>query len=129
MSQNTATVFLVDDDASVRKALKRLIHAAGYGVETFEDAAAFLEGYAAPRARACLVLDIRMPGMSGLELQQALNGTGRALPIVFITGHGDEDARSQALAFGAVDVLHKPLDERVLLEAIERALRRGGWPQ
>ena len=129
MTENDATVFLVDDDASVRKALRRLIRAAGYDVETFEDAGAFLQQHGVARPRACLLLDIRMPGMSGLELQQALSGTGRALPIVFITGHGDEDARAQALACGAVDVLYKPLDERVLLEAIERALRRAGWPQ
>ena len=118
-----ATVFLVDDDASVRKALKRLISASGYVVEAFEDAAAFLQQNPVARPRACLVLDIRMPGMSGLELQQRLNGTGRALPIVFITGRGDEKDHAQAFASGAVDVLAKPLDELVLLEAIARALR------
>jgi FixJ family two-component response regulator len=120
-----ATVFIVDDDASVRRALQRLIRAAGYHVEAFDNAAAYLGKATPPPARCCLVLDIRMPGMSGLDLQRALNGTARAVPIIFITGHGDDDARSQALGAGAVDVLYKPLDEHVLLEAIERALGRG----
>ena len=122
MTQNPATVFLVDDDASVRKALGRLIRAAGYGVESFEDAATFLERHAAPRPQACLVLDIRMPGMSGLELQQTLDDTGRALPIVFITGY--EDATGRTVTSCSGEVLCKPLDERVLLQAIERALAR-----
>ncbi len=118
-------VFLVDDDASVRKALQRLIRAAGYEVESLADAAAYLMRSAPCVTPACLVLDIRMPGMSGFELFSAIAGTPRALPIVFITGHGDEDIRAQALASGAVDVLFKPLDETILLGAIERALGEG----
>jgi FixJ family two-component response regulator len=126
--EDRATVFIVDDDASVRKALQRLIRAAGYQVEAFDHAAAYLDCAAPVPARACLVLDIRMPGMSGLDLQRALNGSPRALPIIFITGHGDEDARHQALRAGAVDVLYKPLDEKVLLDAIERALAASDLP-
>jgi FixJ family two-component response regulator len=115
------TVFLVDDDASVRKALQRLIRAAGYDVESFPDAAGYLAS-PAPSLPACIVLDIRMPTMSGFELQSAIAGTSRALPVVFITGHGDEAVRSQALEAGAVDVLFKPIDEEELVSAIEKAL-------
>ncbi len=117
------TVILVDDDSSVRKALHRLIHAAGYTVESLPDGAAYLAREPVP-APACLILDIRMPGMSGLDLQDAIAGTPRSLPIVFITGHGEEEVRNRALASGAVDVLFKPLDETTLLAAIERALGR-----
>lgn len=114
-------VFLVDDDPAVRKGLDRLIRAGGYEVELLADGASYL-ACPAPTSPACLVLDIRMPGMSGFELQTAIAGTPLALPVVFITGHGDEDVRNQALASGAVDVLFKPLDEGTLFEAIERAL-------
>jgi FixJ family two-component response regulator len=115
------TVFLVDDDPSVRKALQRLIRAAGYDVESFPDAAGYLAAEP-PSAPACMVLDIRMPAMSGFELQSAIAGTSRALPVVFITGHGDETVRTQALEAGAVDVLFKPIDEEELVSAIEKAL-------
>ena len=118
---NAGKVLVVDDDASVRKSLRRLIRAAGYDVETLEDAAAYLER-AAERPPACLILDIRMPGMSGLDLLRVVAGTPRALPIVLISGHGDEEVRAQALDAGAVDVLYKPLDETTLLAAIDQAL-------
>jgi len=114
-------VILIDDDAPVRKALERLIRAAGYDVTSLADGPAYL-ALPAPDSPACLVLDIRMPGMTGFDLQAAVFGTRRALPIVFITGHGDEDVRAQALATGAVDVLFKPIDETALVRAIERAL-------
>jgi len=116
-------VFIVDDDASVRKALGRLVRAAGYEVELFGCASEFL-AREAPPPPACLLLDVRMPGMSGLELQQTIGGTQRDLPIVFITGHGDESIREKTLAAGAVDVLHKPVDDRILLAAIDKALSR-----
>ncbi len=116
-------VFLIDDDASVRKALHRLLRAAGYDVEAFDGASGFL-ARSAPALPACLVLDIRMPGMSGIELQRAIQGTSHDLPIIFITGHGDEDERDLAVASGAIDVLPKPLDQDVLIEAIERGLKR-----
>jgi FixJ family two-component response regulator len=119
------TVFLVDDDPSVRKALERLIRSEGYDVQLLADAASYL-ARAAPGGPACLLLDIRMPGMSGFDLQRAIAGTPLAIPVVFITGHGDEDVRSQALASGAVDVLFKPLDEASLFAAIERALATPG---
>jgi FixJ family two-component response regulator len=117
----TGRVLLVDDDPAVRKALRRLIHGAGYHVEAFADAAGYLKARAA-QPPACLVLDIRMPVMNGFELQARIAGTSHALPIVFITGHGDEDVRAQALASGAIDVLVKPIDEAVLIAAIEKAL-------
>ena len=116
------TVFLVDDDPSVRKALQRLIRCAGYEVELLADAAAYLAGSAPRASPACLLLDIRMPGMSGFDLQTAIAGTDHALPIVFITGHGDEQVRAHGLAAGAVDVLFKPLDQALLFGALSRAL-------
>src|SRR5262245_59862619 len=115
------TVFLVDDDASVRRALERLIRVAGYDVEAFADAASYLAADP-PTEPACIVLDIRMPAISGFELQSAIAGTPRALPVVFITGHGDDSVRVQALRAGAVDVLFKPIDEEQLVSAIEKAL-------
>ena len=116
-------VFIVDDDASVRKALGRLVRAAGYEVEIFASAIDYL-AREPPQPPACLLLDIRMPGMNGPELQRAIAGTERALPIVFITGHGDDSVCSQVVAAGAVDVLYKPLDDVVLLSAIEQAVWR-----
>jgi FixJ family two-component response regulator len=89
----------------------------------FSGAAEYL-ARSAPERPACLVVDIRMPGMTGLELQQAIDGTRMSLPVVFITGHGDDAIREQTLAAGAVDVLYKPVDDDVLLAAIEQALRR-----
>src|SRR4029079_1768847 len=123
MTSPAPLVFIVDDDASVRKALGRLVRAAGYEVELFGCASEFLARELSIRP-ACLLLDVRMPGMSGIELQQTLEGTQRDLPIVFITGHGDEAVREKTLAAGAVDVLYKPVDDHVLLSAIEMALWR-----
>jgi FixJ family two-component response regulator len=123
MTPPNATVLVIDDDASVRRALQRLLRAAGYSVQAFPSAAVYLEEPASAPP-ACLVLDVRMPGMTGIELQQKLRGTARDLPIVFVTGHGDDEIRSQALGGGAVEFLNKPLDEAVLLAAIERALER-----
>jgi len=114
-------VFVVDDDASVRKSLCRLIRAGGYEVEALEHAGLYLL-CSAPIPPVCMLLDIRMPDINGLELQEIIAGTARDLPVVFITGHGDDDIRARALSAGAVDVLFKPLDEGVLFEAIDRAL-------
>ena len=114
-------VLVVDDDASVRKGMFRLMRAAGYDVETLDGAAAYL-ARGVERRPACLVLDIRMPGMSGLDLLRVVAGTARALPVVFISGHGDDEVRAQALAAGAVDFLYKPLDEATLLAAVDQAL-------
>ena len=118
-----ATVFLVDDDPSVRKALTRLIKSAGYDVKAFASARDFLDS---PRAEnvACLVLDIRMPGLSGMDLQRELNTANTALPIIFITGHGDIPTSVKAMKAGATDFLPKPVKEIDLLKAIEQALAR-----
>jgi FixJ family two-component response regulator len=117
-------VCIVDDDASVRKALGRLVRAAGYEVELFCCASEYLAREEPPPRPACLLLDVRMPRMTGLELQRTIEGTQRAVPIVFITGHGDETIREQALSAGTVDVLYKPIDDQVLLAAIAEALSR-----
>lgn len=114
-------ILVVDDDGPVRKALGRLFRGAGYEVELFTSAEEYL-ACAPAGPPACLVLDMRMPGMSGLELQRVIGGTAKSLPIVFVTGHLDEEARDQALAGGAITVLQKPLDEELLLDAIKSAL-------
>jgi FixJ family two-component response regulator len=117
------TVYLIDDDDAVRKALRRLIAAAGYDVRTFSDAASYMTS-PPPAVPGCLVLDVRMPLVSGFELQSATVGTTHDLPIVFITGHGGEDVRAQAVSAGAVELLFKPIDEERLVAAIEKALAR-----
>lgn len=117
-------VFLVDDDSSVRKALARLIRAAGYTIETFASAQEFFASKPETAGVACLVLDVRMPGVNGLELQEALQAANVTMPIVFITGHGDIPMSVQAMKAGAVDFLPKPVRAEVLLPAIEQALAR-----
>ena len=116
-------VFVVDDDPSVRKGLTRVMTSAGYEVETFASARDFL---ARPPSKGpgCVVLDVRMPGLTGLDLQEALVGTGRQMPIVFITGHGDIAMGVKAMKGGAVDFLTKPFDVASLLEAIRRAVAK-----
>jgi len=116
-------VFLVDDDPAVCKALMRLIGVAGYAVEAFDAPGAFLARAPHP-GPTCLVLDLRMPGMTGLQLQEALERAGRTLPIVFISGRADVPASVKAMKAGAVDFLSKPIDEGELLAAIEGALER-----
>ena len=113
-------VLIVDDDASVRMGLRRLVQAAGYEVEVFAEAREFLARPADPARPACLVVDVRMPGMSGLELVDVIAGTPRALPVVFITGMRTMPSASSAHACGAVAFLDKPVDDTVLLEAIEK---------
>ena len=116
-------VFVVDDDASVRKSLTRVLAASGYAVEQFASAGDFLarERYARP---CCLVLDVRMPGLSGLDLQTALAAAGRRLPIVFVTGHVDVPMTVQGMRNGAVDWLTKPFGAKELLNAVERAVAK-----
>jgi FixJ family two-component response regulator len=116
-------VFVVDDDSSVRKSLARLITTAGYKVETFASAREFL-ARRLPAGPCCLVLDVRMPGLTGLALQEALATAGAQLSIVFITGYGDVPTTVKAMRGGAVDVLTKPVNDRTLLGAIERAVTR-----
>ena len=116
-----ATVFVVDDNPSVRKALSRLFRSLNYGVEVFPSATKFLE--AMPDAEpACVVLDVRMPRMSGLDLHKELASAGSDLPIVFITGHGDIDMAVKAMKDGAVDFLPKPVDDQDLIDSVDRAL-------
>ncbi len=114
-------IFLVDDDASVRKSLIRLLHAAGYETEAFESAAAFM-GREPHEGLACLLLDLRMPGIDGIELQQQLRSLQPDLPIIFLSGHAGVPDSVQAMKRGAVDFLTKPVDDEVLLAAIRAAL-------
>jgi FixJ family two-component response regulator len=118
------TVFLVDDDASVRRALARLIKSAGYQVHSFVSAREFLDSMPDGAGPACLVLDVRMPGLSGIDLQRELQLTNLILPIIFITGHGDIPMSVKAMKDGAVDFLPKPVKDKDLLRAIELALAR-----
>jgi FixJ family two-component response regulator len=120
----SSTVFLVDDDDSVRKALARLIKSGGYDVQTFVSARGFLDSGDYNKGPACLVLDVRMPGLNGLDLQRELQAANATLPIIFITGYGDIPTTVRAMKAGAVDFLPKPVKDTVLLRAIEQALAR-----
>lgn len=119
------TVFVVDDDEAVRHALTFLLHTAGHAVEAFPSAASFLAGYD-PGRRGCVLLDVRMPHMTGLELQQELNARGWSIPAIFITGHGTVPIAIAAMKAGAFDFIEKPLRDEALLESVERAL---GWDE
>jgi DNA-binding NtrC family response regulator len=121
MSAAGGTVFIIDDDPSIRRSLERLFRIAGYPVQIFVSARQFLEEGDLSEA-ACLVLDVRMPGPSGLELQHLLEAGGHDIPVIFITGHADAPMAEQALRAGAVDLLAKPFDGQALLEAVERAI-------
>lgn len=118
-------VFVVDDDLSVREALSSLIRSVGLQVQTFASAKEFLD-FERPNVPACLVLDVRMPGLNGLELQRELALGTRRLPIVFITGHGDIPMTVRAMKAGAVDFLPKPFREQDLLDAIAHSLELDG---
>lgn len=124
MSNARKLVCAVDDDQSVRRGLGRLFKSAGYAGETFASAEDYLarEIFEGP---ICLVLDVRMPGLNGLGLQEALETRGACEQIVFITGHGDVPTATQAMKNGAVDFLMKPFDDEELIEAVKRALARG----
>ncbi len=128
MSDLTPIVAVVDDDLSVRRGMERLLRSGGYRVKTFASAAEFR---ASERLEsiACLVLDVRMPGPSGLDLQETLRVEARHIPIVFISGHGDIAVVVRAMKGGAVDFLAKPFEDRELFGAIEQAIaKRGGGP-
>jgi FixJ family two-component response regulator len=116
-------VAIVDDDDSVRGALQGLLRAVGFSSRAFESAEAFL-GSGDQREAGCLIADIRMPGMSGLELQARLNAEHCRIPTIFITAHGDEEMRFEALRAGAVEFLPKPFDDEVLIESVRAALDR-----
>jgi FixJ family two-component response regulator len=119
--QNRPRIAVVDDDQSVREALENLISSVGYEVDLFESAKGFLDS-AEINNTACLVLDLRMPEMSGLELQQTLRDDGHNIPIIIVTAHGEDTARTEALAAGAVAFLNKPFQEEALLGAINSAI-------
>lgn len=116
-------VFVVDDDPSVRKSLSRLLAQAGYTVEGFASAREFLTR-ASSAGPGCLVLDVRMPGLTGIELQATLAAAGHRMPIVFVTGHVDVPTTVRAMKAGAVDLLTKPIDRAALLAAITRAVTK-----
>lgn len=124
-SASPPIVFVVDDDLSVREALSSLIRSVGLQVETFASAREFLQRHR-PDAPACLVLDVRMPGMSGLELQQELQQASQEIAIIFITGHGDIPMTVRAMKAGAVDFLPKPFRDQDLLDAITHSLELDG---
>ena len=117
-------VFVVDDDASIRRALTRLIKSAGYRVNTFASAREFLDSGCHNDGPGCLVLDVRMPGLSGLDLQREMQNANLLLPIVFMTGYGDIPMSVKAMKAGAVDFLPKPVKDIDLLRAIEQAVAR-----
>jgi len=116
-------VFAIDDDASMREALSRLFRSMGMPAEIFASAQEFLR-FKRPDAPACLVLDVRLPGLSGLDLQRELAIAGPAIPIIFITGHGDIPMSVQAMKAGAVEFLTKPFRDQALLDAIHHAIQR-----
>jgi FixJ family two-component response regulator len=116
-------IAIVDDDDSLRKSLDNLLRSVGWRTQGFASAEAFLSANHIPDT-TCLILDVRMPGMSGLELQRQLGAANWPIPIIFVTAHADDDARAQALAAGAVDFLTKPFREEDLLNAIDAALKR-----
>jgi FixJ family two-component response regulator len=117
------TVFVIDDDPQVRRAVGRLLTAAGHRVELFGSAMQFLESTDGDRP-GCLLIDLRLPGLDGIDLFNLLHTTGKSIPMVFLTGYGDVPTSVQAMKAGAVDFLTKPVDEDELLEAIGRALVR-----
>jgi len=121
MKDSDGLVYVVDDDQSVRRSLERLIKSIGLEVETCSSAAEFQDRQR-PDGPCCLVLDVRMPGISGLDLQKELHSVGLSLPIIFITGHGTIPLSVRAMQHGAIDFLEKPFDEQDLLDAIRRAL-------
>ena len=119
----SGTVYVVEDDAAVRDALSQLLEGRRFRVKAFESAEGFLEA-CEPGQAGCLLLDIRLPGMSGIELQGALAERGIELPIIFLTGHGDVPSSVRTLRAGAVDFLQKPADSRTLLARVSEALAR-----
>jgi FixJ family two-component response regulator len=116
-------ISIVDDDDSLRRSLGNLLRSFGFRVQEFASAQAFI-GAQNARETACLILDVRMPGMTGLDLQRHIAASGWRVPIVFITSHADDDARTRALAAGTVAFLSKPFREKEILDAINAALSR-----
>jgi two-component system, LuxR family, response regulator FixJ len=123
MKERTPMISLVDDDAAARSSLRLLLKSLGLAATAYDSAASFLAAYD-PAQSGCLLLDIRMPGMSGLELQQVLNQRGIISPIVFLTGHGDVPMAVEAMQQGAFDFLQKPFRDQDLLDRVQRALAK-----
>ena len=123
MELPTPTIYVVDDDEGVRNSLRFLLKSVGLSARTLASAREFLETYK-PGQPGCVVLDVRMPGMSGLELQQQLNLRGATVPVIFITGHGDIPMAVEAMQHGAFDFLQKPFRDQDLIDRIQRALER-----
>ena len=123
MQEPTPTVFVVDDDNAVRNSLRLLLKSVGIASQPLGSAAEFLETYR-PSQPGCLVLDVRMPGMSGLELQRELNVRGATIPVIFITGHGDIPMAVEAMQQGAFDFLAKPFRDQELIDRVQRALSK-----
>jgi FixJ family two-component response regulator len=123
MTEPQPTVFIVDDDEALRESLCLLVRSAGLGAHAYADAQAFLDEFSADRP-GCVVADVRMPGISGLELQDRLNAVGLHPPLIIITGHADVPAAVRALKGGAVDFVEKPFDPQRLLDRIQEAIGR-----
>jgi FixJ family two-component response regulator len=123
MTAFKTTVFVIDDDASIRKSLSRLLRSAAYTVETFPSAEEFLRREHFDGV-GCILLDVRMPGLSGMDLQEELSKADYHMPIIFITGHGNIPMSVQAMKKGAVDFLTKPFNDKELLQTIEKAIEK-----
>jgi FixJ family two-component response regulator len=124
MTDPRTTVYIVDDDAAVRKSLSRLLKSAGYSTESFPSADDFLDSWSSHPLPGCVLLDIMMPGLDGLQLQQQLHASPHGIPIIFITGHGDIPSSVSAMKAGAVDFFAKPFNDEDLLRAVAEAIRR-----
>jgi FixJ family two-component response regulator len=124
LPQKLVTVYVVDDDESIQRALKRLLRSAGYRAVTFRSAEDFID-CAPAEGEGCLILDIRLPGMTGLELQEKLDSSGAKYAVIFMTAHDNPQWQERARKAGAVAYLKKPFDEQSLLDAIELVCREG----
>ena len=124
MSQSNCTIYVVDDDPSIRKSLKRLLSSADYSVVLFSDADEFWSANITDKESACLILDVKMPGLSGYDLQEKLNSVNSILPIIFITGYGDIPSSVKAIKNGAINFLPKPFNDAELFISIEEALKK-----
>ena len=121
LTDSQPVVFVVDDDKAVRKTLSLMLKSAGLAVETYASATAFLEAYC-PTRHSCLILDVRMPGITGMELQETLTSQQIDIPVIIITGHGDVQMAVRAVRKGAIDFIEKPFDDHVLLGRVKEAL-------
>ncbi len=118
------TIYVVDDDPLVRKGVQRLLKSAGYSTETFPSAKKYLSSGHSSEGPSCLILDVKMPGLSGFDLQEELSAASYAMPIIFITGHGDIPSSVKAMKNGAVDFLSKPFEDQDLFDSISVALKK-----